>query len=652
MSRIKIFILTVVITIIVGAFIPITSAFATPGDSAQDPISITTCAGLQSMAINVDTYYQLGGPINCNVAPYNTGTGFTPIGSSSSGNMFIGHLDGNGETISGLYINLPSSNDVGIFGAMGVGSTISDLSIVDADITGSYNVGIVTGGSRGQISNLDVSGTISAATAVGGITGYSYNDISSSVVDVDITASGDTIGGIVGVTSGGTYSDLEVSGTISGTFYMGGAFGNFGTGSIGHRIISSVDIFASQSVSGGLTGHMGIASIDNSFASGDITSQENGIYSNVGGFVGHAEGGTISKSYSTGSANSLGGEAGGFAGILALGSVVTDSYSRGDATGTTNVGGFVGSAQYGATNTITHVFSTGAPTGTNPANQGGLIGYSNNTTTTDSKYDRETSGTSTSAGGVGELTADMKTQSNYSGWDFDDTWMIVSGINDGYPCLQGVTPGCEFVPQVTTSVPATTVPVSNGDTFDGNGDGIADSLQSNVHSLLASSGSGRITIVSPIGTTINSVLVSPESSNVKDSAFDYKFGLVNFSVSGVTPGSTITVSMYFESNDAAQGFVARKFIDNKYSTIDGASLQSVAVGNSKALKLTYGLTDGGSLDQDGSANGVIVDPVGLGSLPGALPTTGTNTMSVVFLALTLLSAGLLFFVTNKKRRAV
>ena len=498
MSRIKIFILTIAITIIVGALIPITSAFATPGDSAQDPISITTCAELQSMTINVDTYYQLGGPINCDVAPYNTGAGFTPIGSSTNGNMFIGHLDGNGQTISGLYINLPSSNDVGIFGAIGVGSTISDLSIVDADITGSYNVGIVTGGSRGQISDLNISGTISAATAVGGITGYSYNDISSSVVDVDITATGNTLGGIVGVTSGGTYSDLEVSGTVSGTYYMGGAFGNFGTGSIGHRITSSVDIFASQSVSGGLTGHMGIASIDNSFASGDVTSQESGIYSNAGGFVGHAEGGTITQSYSTGSVNSLGGEVGGFAGILALGSVVTDSYSRGDATGTTNVGGFVGSAQFGATNNITHVFSTGAPTGTNPANQGGLIGYSNNTTTTDSKYDRETSGTSTSAGGVGELTADMKTQSNFSGWDFEATWMIVSGVNNGYPCLQGVTPGCEFVPQTTTSAPTTTVPILNSDTFDGNGDGIPDTQQSNVHSILVSSGGGHISIVSPV----------------------------------------------------------------------------------------------------------------------------------------------------------
>ena len=37
------------------------------------------------------------------------------------------------------------------------------------------------------------------------------------------------------------------------------------------------------------------------------------------------------------------------------------------------------------------------------------------------------------------------------------------------------------------------------------------------------------------------------------------------------------------------------------------------------LQLTYNVTDGGPLDEDGLANGVIVDPVGL----AAVPTTST-----------------------------
>ena len=117
----------------------------------------------------------------------------------------------------------------------------------------------------------------------------------------------------------------------------------------------------------------------------------------------------------------------------------------------------------------------------------------------------------------------------------------------------------------------------------------------------------------------------------------------------MTPGSTITISIYFESNDDAQGYVARKLIDNKYSTLLGASLQSVAVGNSKALKLTYGLTDGGDHDQDGRANGVIVDPVGLGSLPGALPTTGSNVYGMLISATTLILLGAILVIRKRKK---
>ncbi len=61
-------------------------------------------------------------------------------------------------------------------------------------------------------------------------------------------------------------------------------------------------------------------------------------------------------------------------------------------------------------------------------------------------WDIETSGQSagigdgSSAGLTGLATAQMKTQSTYSGWDFDTVWAIDPDINDGYPYLREVPP--------------------------------------------------------------------------------------------------------------------------------------------------------------------------------------------------------------------
>jgi hypothetical protein len=53
-------------------------------------------------------------------------------------------------------------------------------------------------------------------------------------------------------------------------------------------------------------------------------------------------------------------------------------------------------------------------------------------------WDVNTSGVTSSSGGVGRTTAQMKSQSTYesAGWDFVETWDIDPAINNGYPYLQ------------------------------------------------------------------------------------------------------------------------------------------------------------------------------------------------------------------------
>ncbi|MGC8844862.1 MAG: PASTA domain-containing protein [Candidatus Hydrogenedens sp.] len=64
---------------------------------------------------------------------------------------------------------------------------------------------------------------------------------------------------------------------------------------------------------------------------------------------------------------------------------------------------------------------------------GGLVGYDNRGTVSQSYWDVETSGQSSSAGGTGKTTAQMKQQATYVGWDFVYVWGIVE--NSSYPYL-------------------------------------------------------------------------------------------------------------------------------------------------------------------------------------------------------------------------
>lgn len=65
-----------------------------------------------------------------------------------------------------------------------------------------------------------------------------------------------------------------------------------------------------------------------------------------------------------------------------------------------------------------------------------------------------------------------------------------------------------------------------------------------------------------------------------------------------------------------------KYINGTYSPIANATIEQSMLEGKPALKLTYQLSDGGALDEDGIVNGEIVDPVGL-----AAKTTETNVLA-------------------------
>jgi LPXTG-motif cell wall-anchored protein len=675
--RIRLFTVIISVGLVASAVVGPTIAFAFGGGdglSEGTAYQIEDCQDLQDMANDLDAYYILVDDIDCSdTVNWNAGAGFIPVGTN--GSRFVGQLDGDDYTVSGLFINTPSTDDKGIIGVLGAAGVVKDIVMTNVDITARYNIGTIAGVNYGLITGVSTSGTIAGLGSLGGITSGAYvnGSVTNSDSSVDVTATSDRAGGIVGWCEPCTLTNVSATGDVSGSAYVGGVVGQVASTSTVSGVSGHGTINGSSQYVGGAVGYAGGAlSITLSYATGDVINTEDFGYSATGGFIGALyTNASVTKSFATGDVTNVtagNGAVGGFAGLIASGASVSDIFARGNATGVTKVGGLVGTSEgFSGSNTITNGYSTGTAIGS--SSSGGLQGFSSNSLTANSYWDAESSGILTSpAGGLPLSTANAKLEVSYESWDFDNDWFIDADTNNGYPCLQGLGGICSpgsTAPPTTTTTTTTTAPISSADedtdgvadsvenagpnNGDGNGDGTPDSEQSNVASLPSESGAGYVTVVSPDGTTIVATSSAAESASGVDSEYDYTFGLVSFTVTGVTPGATIEMNVYFATDQAADGFVGRKFTNGEYSTLDGSSLQSVLVGTTRALLLTYGLQDGGALDEDGLANGTIIDPVGLGSAAGSLPATGTNMFTNMFFGLMLMMAGAGVIFSTRRR---
>ncbi len=160
---------------------------------------------------------------------------------------------------------------------------------------------------------------------------------------------------------------------------------------------------------------------------------------------------------------------------------------------------------------------------------------------------------------------------------------------------------------------------------DANGDGIADKFQDRVTSLVDPVTSAYVAVQS--NCTANSAVTTQALPvNYGDSGFHYPAGLIGFTLDCGTPGTTATVNLYIYGVSAGNTMVLRKYNStaHTYTTIPGSTVTAVTIGGHTATKITYQITDGGTFDQDGSANGTIVDPVGLAVPSVGTPNTGVN----------------------------
>jgi hypothetical protein len=319
---------------------------------------------------------------------------------------FNGFADGNGHAISHLVIT--GKSPLGLFGQLRSGAEVWDLGVVDVKITGSgFNecAGLV-GDNRGSVIRCYSSGIITGDYEVGGLLGHNGGVVIDCYTTCSVTGS-HGVGGLVGNNQGAVFKCYSAC-SATGSRYVGGLAGV----NLGNMIncYSTGTVMGNEAIGGlaGTNGYCGVMAnpgyIDKSYSLATVKGE-----TCVGGLVGDNFSGDVTQCYSKGTVNG-------------------DSY----------VGGLVGAL----VGTVTQCYSTGAVSGDGEY-VGGLVGAGRPSDITASFWDTQTSGQSTSFGGIGKTTVEMQTAGTFleAGWDFShetangtaDIWSILEG--EGYPRL-------------------------------------------------------------------------------------------------------------------------------------------------------------------------------------------------------------------------
>ena len=229
--------------------------------------TVTSADGLMNIAELVN-----GGKSDINITLDTdidlTGKDWTPIGTDYD-NSYKGTFDGGGHTITGLTF---TTNDeyAGLFGWLNRAGTVKNVVMEGVQITSNQiyggSIGGVVGSGWGTIENCSVSGSVSGTVYVGGV---------------------------VGVQIGGSITGCSSSATVKGTVDVGGVAGQtnssatltacYATGNVIIEMAPKKNI-----AGGGLVGMNAGSSLLACYATGNVTSTGSSTgYMHIGGFLGN-----------------------------------------------------------------------------------------------------------------------------------------------------------------------------------------------------------------------------------------------------------------------------------------------------------------------------------------------------------------------------
>lgn len=180
--------------------------------------------------------------------------GFSPIGNGTT--TFSGNYDGQGYLISNLYINRSTSNTMGFFGLIS-GATISNVNIINCDITGQSYVGGLVGASSSSstVSKSYSNGTVNGTTSVGGLVGINQfsSEISNSYSNAIVSGTTTNVGGLAGYNINTcVINNCYSTGSVNGPHNAGGLLGSNNNSTVTNSFWDTET--SGQATSGGGTG--------------------------------------------------------------------------------------------------------------------------------------------------------------------------------------------------------------------------------------------------------------------------------------------------------------------------------------------------------------------------------------------------------------
>ena len=229
--------------------------------------TVTSADGLMNIAKLVN-----GGKSDINITLDTdidlTGKDWTPIGTDYD-NSYKGTFDGGGHTITGLTF---TTNDeyAGLFGWLNRAGTVKNVVMEGVQITSHQiyggSIGGVVGSGWGTIENCSVSGSVSGTVYVGGVVGV---QIGGSITGCSSSA---TVKGMVDV--GGVAGQTNSSATLTACYATG-------------NVIIEMD--PKKNIAGGsLVGMNAGSSLLACYATGNVTSTGSSTgYMHIGGFLGN-----------------------------------------------------------------------------------------------------------------------------------------------------------------------------------------------------------------------------------------------------------------------------------------------------------------------------------------------------------------------------
>ena len=229
--------------------------------------TVTSADGLMNVAKLVN-----GGKTDINITLDKnidlTGKDWTPIGTDYD-NSYKGTFDGGGHTITGLTF---TTNDeyAGLFGWLNRAGTVKNVVMEGVQITSHQiyggSIGGVVGSGWGTIENCSVSGSVSGTVYVGGVVGV---QIGGSITGCSSSA---TVKGMVDV--GGVAGQTNSSATLTACYATGNV---------------TIEIAPKKNIAGGgLVGMNAGSSLLACYATGNVTSTGSSTgYMHIGGFLGN-----------------------------------------------------------------------------------------------------------------------------------------------------------------------------------------------------------------------------------------------------------------------------------------------------------------------------------------------------------------------------